>query len=95
MNRSSSDMGTPTKKAEDDERYSEQETERRMNDALKRALNMPPKPHKPDKAKRRPTKRRSKAAAGRLGQINATFETLDRQPFDLTTGAWLRKTGQA
>jgi hypothetical protein len=45
------------------ERYSEEETTRRMNEALKRALHMPPKPHKPLKSGK-PTKKRSQGHEG-------------------------------
>ena len=32
---------------DDQDKVDEQEAERRMNDALRRAFSMPPKPHKP------------------------------------------------
>ena len=34
-------------KQKDDDRYSDEETKRRMDEALKRALTTPPKPSKP------------------------------------------------
>ena len=51
------DLGMP-KLRQDDADYSEEETERRMNAALKRALNTPPKP--------RVTKEKAKEGKPRL-----------------------------
>jgi len=47
---------------EQDEQYSDEEAERRMNEALKRALNTPPKPQA---AVRHPRPNRPKPAAAR------------------------------
>jgi len=49
-------MNEPKQSAD---QYSEEEATRRMNEALKRALSMPPKPHKP------PTKRAKKKRSTR------------------------------
>ena len=41
-----------------EEEYTEAETEQRMKEALKRALNTPPTPHKPKSEKEATPKRR-------------------------------------
>ena len=43
------------------DQYSEEETARRRDKALKRALKMPPKPHKPSKETARKAQRQTKA----------------------------------
>ncbi len=45
----------------DKNEFSDQETARRRDQALKRALKMPPQPHKPTKEKARKAQRQTKA----------------------------------
>jgi hypothetical protein len=51
-----------------DETYSEEETARRRDEALRRALSMPPKPHKVESEERKAAQkpaRKPKAAKGK------------------------------
>jgi len=46
----------------DDDQFSPEETKRRMESALRRALTTPHKPHAPLKAKRKPSRRKAATA---------------------------------
>jgi hypothetical protein len=52
-----------------DELYSDEEAARRRDEALKRALNTPPKPHKP-KAEKTAAKSAKKRASVRVGVVD-------------------------
>ena len=49
--------------AKETSNYSEKETTKRMNDALRRALNTPPKPHADIKAKPKASRASSKPSS--------------------------------